>query len=119
MTCVECQERLQRMLDGRHEEGASVAGQVADCPKCGEMQRAANRLREGLLHFDVPQLPHNFAARVVTRVLLDRQARRSRRRRWFVVTALAASLLLAVSAGYYWFCKVDANSNFVEPAPLA
>jgi len=119
MTCVECQERMQRLLDGRPEEGAFVAGHVADCHKCGEMHRASSRLREGLLHFDVPQAPRDFADRVVTRVLLDRQARRSRRQRWLVVTALAASLLLAVSAGYYRFGKRDANPTFVEPAPLA
>jgi len=107
------------MLDGRPEEGASVAGHVADCPKCGEMHRAGSRLREGLLHLVVPPPPHHFADRVVRRLLSDRQARRSRRRRWLVVTALAASLLLAVSAGYYWFGNRDAHPTIVELAPLA
>jgi hypothetical protein len=52
-------------------------------------------------------------------VLSDRQARRSRRRRWLVVTALAASLLVAVSAGNYWFGKRDATSPPLQPAPIA
>jgi hypothetical protein len=119
MTCVECQERLQRMLDGRTEEVASVSGHVAACPECGEAHRAGRRLQEGLLLLASPQPPPAFADRIVAHVLFDRQARRSRRRRWLVVTALAASLLIAVSAGYYRFGMREAHSPLVEPAPLA
>ena len=119
MTCVECQERLQRMLDGRPDEFAAVSGHVAACPECGEAHRAGRRLQEGLLLMGVPRPSHGLADRIVARVLFDRQARRSRRRRWLVVTALAASLLIAMFAGDLWRRMRHTDSPLVEPAPVA
>jgi anti-sigma factor RsiW len=119
MTCVECQERLQRLLDGWPSEAASAADHLAACPECNELHRAGRRLHEGLRFLSASPPPSGFADRIVAHVLTDRQARRSRRRRWLVVTALAASLLVAVSAGNYWFGKRDATSPPLQPAPIA
>jgi hypothetical protein len=66
-----------------------------------------------------PEAPAGFIDQVVARVLYDRQAHRSRRRRWLVVTALAASLLLAVLAGRLWSPKGAEPSLPSNPAPIA
>jgi hypothetical protein len=119
MNCAECEERLQLWLDGQAQENRSVAGHVADCAACADRLSAARRLQEGLRLLDPPELPDDFAGRITTQILVDRRALRSRRQRWVVATALAASLLLAVTLGFGKFAKWGGAPVHVEPAPIA
>jgi hypothetical protein len=118
MTCVECQECLHRLLDG--PAGAvdgSVAEHVAACPECGSLQLAGRRLQDGLRLVSAPQPPRDFVERVVASIIADRLGRRQSRRRWFAAAALAASLLLAILAGYRWLGLGETNR--VQPGPIA
>jgi hypothetical protein len=113
MTCVECQEYLQRVLDGELDAGGTaVAEHLAACVSCSPLQTAGRRLQEGLRQVAAPHLPQDFAERVVARVVADQLHRHRLRRRLFATAALAASLLLAVFAGYRWY-------NAKEPNPAS
>jgi hypothetical protein len=119
MNCAECEERLQLWLDGRAEKSVAVAGHVATCAACTDRHSAARRLQDGLRLLDPPELPSDFAGRITTQILADRRALRSRRQRWVVATALAASFLLAVTLGYSKFANWNAAPVPVETAPIA
>ncbi len=100
MNCLECQELLQRRLDGLPvPDRAGLDRHLATCPECRERHAAVALLREGLRALPRPQPPADLAGRTAALVLHDR-ARRVRLRRWAGV-ALAAVLLLAVGA-YLW-----------------
>lgn len=111
MTCVECQERLQWFLDGRPDDvEATVAAHLAACPVCGQLHAAGRRLRDGVCLLATPLPPEGFAERVAALVVADQRKRQRLRRRWFAGAALAASLLLAVLAGYRWFGPQEKNA---------
>jgi anti-sigma factor RsiW len=117
MTCVEYLDYLQQALDGRTDAvEAPVAEHLAACPACSQIHMAGRRLREGLRLVAAPQPPRDFAERVAARIVADNFNRRRQRRRWFAA-ALAASLLLAISAGYRWFNSNEPNP--VKPGPVA
>lgn len=101
MNCRDCQDVLQRRLDGAPEgDGpAGLARHLESCAACRDRFAAARRLRTGLALLEAPAPPHGFAGRVVARVLRDHQARALRRRLTRVVAA-AACLALAVLAAY-------------------
>jgi hypothetical protein len=118
MTCVECQEYWQQILDGRPEaDNTSFAEHLAACPACGQGNTAVRRLRDGLHLVAAPPLPSNFAQRVSQRVIADQVGRRRQRRRWFAAAVLAASLFLAVFAGYRWINPKEPGP--VSPGPVA
>jgi hypothetical protein len=98
VNCLECQELLQRRLDGEAVDRAALERHLASCPECRERHAAAALLLEGLAGLPRPQPAPDLADRTAARVLRDLRARRLRRRLW-VGLALAASLLLAV-VGY-------------------
>jgi hypothetical protein len=101
MNCLECQDLLQRRLDGLPvPDRAALDRHLAACPECRERHAAVAVLEEGLRALPRPQAPADLAGRTAALVLQDR-ARRRRRRVW-VAVALAAGLLLAVGA-YRWF----------------
>jgi hypothetical protein len=98
MNCRECQDLVQRYLDGDPDVlGPALDRHLSVCPSCRMLHAAAQRLCEGLrfVPFSVP--PRDLAPRIVVRVL---RQRRQRRRRLWTVTAVAASLLLVIGTGY-------------------
>jgi hypothetical protein len=114
MNCLECQELLQRRLDGEPPgDRAELDRHLAACPECRERHAAAALLGEGLKLLPRPAPPADLAERVAARVLRDRAARL---RRWRIGAGLvlAASLLVAVVAGYRWL-----NPASAEPGLLA
>ena len=73
------------------------------------MLRAANstplplRLLDGLPHLPKPKLPANFAQVMVAQVMRDRRQRQQKFRRQMGITAaMAASVLIALFAAYWW-----------------
>ncbi|HYT89234.1 MAG TPA: zf-HC2 domain-containing protein, partial [Gemmataceae bacterium] len=101
MNCLECQELLQRRLDGEPlTDRAALDQHLAGCAECRERLAAAQRLMEGLrgLHYPAPSA--DLAQRTTDRVLQDRLRRLRLRRR--VGWLLAASVLLATAAGSFW-----------------
>jgi len=116
MTCVEFEECIQRMLDGPSSaDTAPVAEHIASCPPCSQLYAAARRLQEGLGLQCAPRVPHDFATQTVAAIVAERIQRQ--RRRWYATIALAASLLLAVLAGYRWFH--DSQPNALPSSPIA
>jgi hypothetical protein len=102
MNCLECQDMLQRRLDGGLSEPDAVLDQhLAQCPLCRARHAAARRLLDGLKHTPQPEAPGGLASRVVARVLRDRERRRMRlRRSLYVTAALAASILIMLLIAY-------------------
>ena len=104
MNCHECQELVQRILDG-----ASIAAHrqnlephLAICTHCREFHAASQRLLEGLRMLPPALPPANLSREITARVVS--QTRRLRfQRRVAMTTALAASLLLVVLTGYRLF----------------
>jgi hypothetical protein len=116
MNCLECQDLLQRRLDGLPiPDRTALERHLAACPECRERHAAVALLEEGLRALPQPQAPADLAGRTVALVLQDR-ARRLRRRVW-VGVALAASLLLAVGA-YWWFIPSPAGERPIVKGPV-
>ncbi|HEY1860076.1 MAG TPA: hypothetical protein VGG61_06965 [Gemmataceae bacterium] len=116
MTCVECLEYLQQALDGRTDAvEVPVAEHLAACHACGQIHTAGRRLREGLRLIAAPQPPRDFAGRVAACIVADQLRRHRQLRRWLATAAVAASLLLAVLAGYRWFHPWAPNPMYPEP----
>src|SRR5215218_8977258 len=128
MNCPECQELIQRRLDGEFLPPDQPLGpHLAQCPACRDFFAAAQRLLEALKAVPRPAPADDLKARITARVLRDRQRRRDRMRRSLYVTAaLAASILIMLLAGYFWKPAADpqdpghvvqTNPNPVDPPP--
>ncbi|MCI0463847.1 MAG: zf-HC2 domain-containing protein [Gemmataceae bacterium] len=99
MNCPECQELLQRRLDGEPLlDCAELQQHLAACSECRERHAAVARLEEGLRLLPRPTPPAELAQRTAEQVLRDRRVR-IRRRVW-VGVAIAASVLLVALTGY-------------------
>ncbi len=100
MTCHDCQILLQQSLD--HETIADSAGleqHLAGCADCRAWQAAARQLEKGIRHLPRPEPTPELTRRIVRAVLAERRMRR--RRHVLTVSALAASLLIAVFLAAY------------------
>jgi hypothetical protein len=129
MQCPECQELLQRRLDGE-DLGLTpnMAEHIAGCAGCRLLLAASDVFAHGFpASADAP--PSDLAGRVLERVLADRVSRRRRSRlKWLVTTALAASIAVMVLAGRFLpvrhkptvpdIAKKGITAP-VEPAPVA
>jgi hypothetical protein len=117
MNCLECQELLQKRLDGERIAVAEMLEQhLGECTTCREQHAAALRLMEGLQQAPRPKPTANFAQRLVAQVMQDRRQRQAKvRRRVFVTATLAASVLLMLFAAYYWLPRPHTG----EAQPLA
>jgi hypothetical protein len=104
MNCLECQDWLQRRLDGEAAAASpELEEHLAGCPACRRQHHGAQLLLDALVGLRRPTPSHGMAGQIVANVLADRRARRSRMRvRLTTTVALAASLLLAALAGYLW-----------------
>jgi predicted anti-sigma-YlaC factor YlaD len=109
MNCLECQEWLQRRLDGEALPALPALDEhLAGCPKCRRQHQAVPFLLEGLRLMPKPFANVDLQNRIVTRVLADRLARKEKwRRRVWTTIALAACLMLMALAGYLWSPRKD------------
>src|SRR5262245_29537086 len=114
MNCLECQELLQRRLDGLAvADRAALERHLAACPECRSRHAAVAVLEEGLRTLPRAEPPADLAGRTAALLLLDR-ARRLRRR--WVGAAFAASLLLAVGA-YVWLVPSQPGERHTAKGP--
>jgi predicted anti-sigma-YlaC factor YlaD len=107
MNCNECQDWLQRRLDGEATPAAPEwEDHLAHCLTCRGQHQGFQLLLDTVQELKRPTPSPGLAGRIVASVLKDRRARRVRLRvRLATTVALAASLLLAALAGYLWLPK--------------
>lgn len=124
MKCLECQDLLQKRLDGDAGiESTELDAHLAQCADCRDQHAAALRLLDGLKSMRKPAVRPGFAQTLAASVIQDRRQRRDRmRRRVFVTMALAASILLMLFAAYYWMPRpnetpIVENPKKEQPAP--
>jgi hypothetical protein len=111
MNCLDCQELLQKRLDGEPVAGESLEFHLSQCATCRERHAAALRLLEGLQHLPTPKPATDLTATLVASVLRDRRQRRERvQRRVLVTMGLAASILLMLLAAYWWIPRGANNA---------
>jgi hypothetical protein len=115
MNCPECHDYLQQRLDGTPPVDRTALDQhLADCPQCRQLHAAAHLLDEGLRLLGSPAPPGDFTRRIVAQVLTAQRTARFRRR-ILAGFALAASLLLATLAGYFWMTTQTPTSSTPPP----
>ena len=105
MNCHECQELLQRRLDGDNlPADVPLEQHLAKCQSCRHTHAAGLLMLEGLKALPAaPRLPADFAQRMTRNILRDRQHRRARMgRRVWITAGLAAAILIMVWAGNVW-----------------
>jgi hypothetical protein len=112
MNCLECQELLQKRMDGAAALPAELLeAHLNQCTACREQHACAVSLLDGLALLPQPRPAANFARSMVAQVMHDRRHRQQKtRRRVFVTMALAASLLFTLMVAYYWLPR-SANGN--------
>ena len=101
MNCLECQELLQRWLDGEPPAAwhPDLDSHLSACSDCRQLHAAGQRLLDGLTLLTPPAVPPGLAGRISARIVIER--RRTRRaRRSLAATVLAAGLLLAAFLAY-------------------
>jgi Putative zinc-finger len=124
MNCHECEEWLQRRLDGDPAAAVELEEHLAGCPSCRQQHQAAVLLLEGLQGLKRSLRHRNLTGSILTRVAMDRRAQRRLRVR-MAGGALAACLLLAALAGYLWLPGSDtrrpvaSGTELPAPAPQA
>jgi hypothetical protein len=112
MNCPECQDLLQRRLDGDLPPArTALDGHLAECAECRARHIAAQRLADGLRLLPRPVPPAGLAQRIVSRALEQRRTDRAWRRRTWTAAAVAAGLLLLVLAGY----QLNRSGVFDDP----
>jgi hypothetical protein len=100
MNCLECQDLLQRRLDGEAVIiSPAMRRHLAACPSCRVLHASGQVLLGELRTVPAPALAGDFSQRMTVMVLRDRRQRK--RLRLVVTAALAASLLIMALAGYF------------------
>jgi hypothetical protein len=113
MNCPECADFLQRLLDGdAAPPDAAVQAHLAACPVCRQRHAAAQRLLRALPCLPAAAPPPGLTGRIVARVLLERRARLTWRRRGLAIAA-AAALLLAPFLGLHWLRQPEPSRGGV------
>jgi hypothetical protein len=135
MNCAEYLDRFQLLLDDSREAGAGnpienrvrgparepsplpvpedLAEHLATCGNCRELHEVTQRLLHGLRLPSSISPPNDFADRVVSQVLRERQL--VRKRHGWLVVGLAASVLLAILG---WTAVTALLDSASQPAPL-
>jgi hypothetical protein len=118
MNCRECEQLIQRLLDGDADiaDQEDLAGHLAICADCHDLDTAAQYLLHGLRLLDPPQPPAGLLERICENIRAER-VRVARWRRLLVRSAVAASLLLTGSMVYF-AARTDSRSK-VPPALVA
>lgn len=119
MNCRECQEVLQRRLDGVVAGSVELERHLADCPSCRRDHRAAQMMGDALRQLPRPVLPPNFARQITTAVLEDRVVRQRRLKiRLWTTAAMAAAILLMAWGGYLWLPEQPTQPVIVQKNPV-
>jgi hypothetical protein len=96
MNCPECLDLLQRRLDGLVLTGRTELDRhLAECPECRARHRSVQHLSDGLRLLDWPAPPAGLSQRIAGRILAERRAALTFRRRVLTASAVAAGLVLA------------------------
>lgn len=122
MKCLDCQELLQRRLDGAlvADDDKELERHLAGCVSCREQHATATRLLQGLARMQAPLPPPELARHLSAAILSDRvQRRRRMTRRLYVTAALAASVFLMLLVSYVRQPSVPGPGHPEAPAPLA
>lgn len=99
MKCAQCQELIHQRLDGLEpSDSAALEPHLRECPACRALITATNRLCGGLRLLSPPSPPRELNARITACLQAESTARLHRRRRLGIALALAASVLVIVSA---------------------
>jgi predicted anti-sigma-YlaC factor YlaD len=117
MNCLECQELLQKRLEGERLAGSeSLDRHLSDCAACRELHVGAVRLLEGLKQQPQIKPPPGFAQTLAAAVIRDCRRRRERTRRGvFLTVALAASVLLILLLAYQWLPRPEPGQKHANP----
>ncbi len=115
MKCHECEELLQKRMDGDGKaSSAAIEQHLSECAACREQHTAALRLLDGLKQLSAPKLAPDFAKALTAKVMQDRRHRQEKMRRRVVLTmALAASVMLMLAFAYFWVPRMPP----LEPRP--
>ena len=91
MNCLECQELLQRRLDGElPADSAALEQHLRVCPTCREQHQSAQVLLDGLRAAVPPMPPEYLAPRIVAAVVQDQKRQLHFRRCVWTATILSA-----------------------------
>jgi hypothetical protein len=101
MNCLECQQRIQRCLDGESvlSDGDDFATHLVLCANCRDHYAATQCLLDGLRELPPYRPPADLSERICRQILVER-TRATQLRRLVAGSGLAASLLLMCCAVY-------------------
>jgi hypothetical protein len=120
MNCLECQELIQRCLDGESAvaERDDWAAHLMICPECRDQYAAAECLLEGLCQLPLFRPPAGLLERICRQVVAER-VRAARLRRLLAASAMAATFLLACTAMYFGSTRSVTTAEMrTQPVPM-
>ena len=107
MLCSEFDTRTQALLDERKspEQDPDLLKHAQNCPQCNSQLVLLSKLFDSLDLLEIPELPDNFAQRVLDNVNQATPARLSPRSipTWLVVATTVAAVLLLAVLPVTWF----------------
>lgn len=117
MNCLECQDLLQKRLDGERIAGsAALDRHLGECAACRELHAGAVCLLDGLKQLPPIKPTPGFAQALAGAVIRDRRQRRDKmRRRVLLTAALAASVLLVLLLAYQWAPRPESGQKKGNP----
>jgi hypothetical protein len=117
MNCRECQEWIQRALDGEAfaAEQLVLDAHVAICASCRDLRARSKQLLNGLHALNSPAPPADLPLRIGRAVMAQVRLRLVFRRA-ALVSAAAASIVAILSASHFWPRGSD-KSIVVVPQP--
>jgi hypothetical protein len=120
MKCRECQDVIQRRLDGEAIAPApAFKAHLDECRQCREDYAAAQILLKSLSTTRPYAAPANMTMRIVGRVLEDRRKRHVRSKiRWYAIWSMAAAVLVIVGVTSF-FPQGGKGNLAVAPAPVS
>src|SRR5919108_390568 len=112
MNCLECQELLQRRLDGAPvADSAALEEHLRVCSTCRAQHQSAQLMLEGLRALPSLPAPEYLAPRIVAAVVRDQTAQSRWRRRVWTGVAAAASLMLMAIGAYLWLPRGENDAG--------
>jgi len=118
MDCRAARQLLEfarpRSLELEDSEAEALESHLADCPECGPLAQAERQIDDRLGRaMRAVAVPEGLRDRLVHHLRKERQLAR---RPWLVRVAVAAAVVLAIGAGFYWHFSQPTR---FELAPLA
>ncbi len=113
MNCHDCEELLQRLLDGEPLPPAvELEAHLAACSDCKGRFAAVQSLRVGLQTLPALAPPADFAGRVQRAVLAEQRSRRTRR--WAAAALAMAASIALIAFGIRYFTSEDELAQVPE-----